>query len=1391
MGYIYCVTMTIAKYIGLFCGFFFLSFPSSYTQVLRDSLRFIPSAAIEELYLVQVNDLIKQDDGLMWLGTDQGLARFDGTSVNYVEIKNESGSFLKTFSVRKLIKSKAIDQRLYLCTDADGLIEYNMHSGLSRTYRHIPEELTSLKGNNIISLEEEDNGDFWVSTDDFVLSYFDRESAKFTHYKPSLPSGRQESGLLGEMVTCPLNPNHLWMASRFGLYRFNKETKKFTLFPFDEKYDDYFASRYLELWADEQEKVLWIGRFHDGLWRYDPRTGKPLSSGVLFSPETTFNRNLVQSIFAFDQQTILISSERDGFAEFNRQTGALKDVYTSTTGLPVSNFEVKSFLKDEEDYLWLGAKTGLYRFTPQKESSRFILFENWLHDYVVANDSRVEGLDSIEYNLYKRNWLRSDLFSKDGKRLYLGTLNGDGLFIYEVTTDSFHLVRYRSGPAYGAMDVWLDDLCEDDRGRIWIGSDEGLLLYEATKDRIEKKHLNYDLVDDAHITSLASKDSFLYIGTRSNGLFRLNHKDGKIIPFSNKVEDNLLPQQEVNKVLFDHNGNLWIGTNTGLFIYQPEQAKFLSFKDHNGGGVWLSELSAYDIIETPEHDIFITTLGDGLISYHPKEKKWKNYRSSSYEQNFMGELVLGANQNIIISSINQHLEFNPSLAYDEFLEFQDFWAYTGIERSLIAFPDGRVWSGGIKGISEARIHAMSEEVNMQLYIKKVLISGQERYSSSQLNSDQKLRLSYKDNTFSLEPGALNFSLHPKNYFFQKLVGVDQDWIEVQTNNTITYSHVPPGQYRYLYRARDQSGRWTKDTGSFEVIIYPPWWRSPLAYIAYGCLILAGIILARRQIIRQEELKSRLQMEQLEKERIQEIEQLRANFYANISHEFRTPLTLIKAPLEDLLISRKDDADRLAFFQMHQNTERLLALVHQLLDLSRLESRVLSLETTRIDIYSLLKQLMGNFQSLADHKQLELEIEVPREKLYLEIDQDKFEKIILNLLSNAVKFAPKNGWVQLAAYYDEGLKVRVGNNGEAIPLGEQEKIFERFYQARNIRHQGAGIGLALVRELVELHQGQINVDSSTANSTWFCLELPLEKAIGSKDETQMINPTILTPTTTIATPIAKEPSIVPNDERPLVLVVEDHEEVRNYIKEKLESNYNIIEASNGEAGLIQATKRLPDLILSDLMMPKMDGLTFCQKIKADHRTDHIPFILLTAKADLDSRLQGLSIGADDYLAKPFNNRELQLRIKNLIEQRQKNRERFAQTMTLEPQAILLNSLEKNFVEKAIRIVEEHMDNPSYNTTDFCKALLLSRTHLHRKLKQLTGYSATDFIRHLRLQRAAQLLEAEADSVTQIAYQVGFKSQSYFTKCFKAKYGMAPSVFKKTKLDKLENKSSESI
>jgi DNA-binding response OmpR family regulator/nitrogen-specific signal transduction histidine kinase len=541
------------------------------------------------------------------------------------------------------------------------------------------------------------------------------------------------------------------------------------------------------------------------------------------------------------------------------------------------------------------------------------------------------------------------------------------------------------------------------------------------------------------------------------------------------------------------------------------------------------------------------------------------------------------------------------------------------------------------------------------------------------------------------------------------------------------------------------------------------------------------------------------LEHLQAEKLQEIDRVKSRFFANISHEFRTPLTLILGPLEKLLAENVQEPVKKQYRLMLRNGRRLLRLINQLLDLARLEAGSMSLKARQENIVQLLKGIVLSFSSLAERKQITLKFHASEESIIVYVDRDKLEKIVSNLLSNAFKFTPEGGKIsvqltvnsdQLTAnqlYTDHCLLITVEDTGIGIHPDKLEKIFDRFYQADDSytrEQEGSGIGLALTKELVELHHGEIYVISEIGKGSTFIVRLPLGKEHLKQEE--VVEEVFSDQFSVISEQGVDSPSIQPSidpsiqaqatsDQQPVLLIVEDNADVRAYIRDYLDEDYQIIEAVDGNEGFEEAVRVVPDLIISDVMMPKIDGYELCRKLKTDERTSHIPVILLTARAGGESKVEGLETGADDYIIKPFDARELQVRVKNLIEQRRKLRECFRKEITLQPKAIAITSMDEQFLQKAMAAVEQNLSDAEFSTDEFARQVAMSRSQLHRKLYALTGQSTHEFIRAYRLHRAAQLLQHRAGTVSEICYDVGYNSLSHFAKAFREQFGQSPSEF----------------
>lgn len=553
-------------------------------------------------------------------------------------------------------------------------------------------------------------------------------------------------------------------------------------------------------------------------------------------------------------------------------------------------------------------------------------------------------------------------------------------------------------------------------------------------------------------------------------------------------------------------------------------------------------------------------------------------------------------------------------------------------------------------------------------------------------------------------------------------------------------------------------------------------------------------------MRRTELKNELERKDFEAQKLQEVDRLKSRFFADISHEFRTPLTLILGPFHKVLSKITDRETREDLRVMQRNAHRLQRLVEQLLDLSRIEARRMPLHAHANDIVPKIREWVASFVSLAESKNITLNLNFPERPIMAYFDAEKLEKIVYNLLSNAFKFTPEGGEITVAVGNGSSsgsgsLEFLVGDSGIGIPPEQIEHIFDRFYRASDAltgEQGGTGIGLALAKEFVELHHGKIRVESDVGKGSTFTVLLPLgrehlsdDEIVESEDADRRKEDDTKQPASVEQQTMTDQQFVLPDTASVLpspasqdsILIVEDNDDMRRYLRNSLIPDFEIVEAENGEAGYQVACKKTPDLIVSDVMMPIMDGFALCEKLKTDQRTSHIPVILLTARAGQEDKLEGLETGADDYLTKPFDARELQIRVKNLIEQRQRLRERFSREITVQPKDITVTSIDEKFLQQALDTVEANISDSDFQIDQFCHAIGMSRSTLNRKLRALTGLSTNGFIRTLRLKRAAQLLEQKSATIVEIAYEVGFNNPSYFAECFRQQFGKPPSEWGK--------------
>jgi signal transduction histidine kinase/DNA-binding response OmpR family regulator/sugar lactone lactonase YvrE len=927
----------------------------------------------------------------------------------------------------------------------------------------------------------------------------------------------------------------------------------------------------------------------------------------------------------------------------------------------------------------------------------------------------------------------------------------------------------------------------DNSGLIWIATNEnGIVQFNPSNNSyrycFDDKN-NSDITYNDRITILhQDSDGSIWIGTLGRGLYRYYQETGNYEVFRHSNNDTTsINNDEISTIYEDQNRTIWIGSNGGLNRYIPEKNSFRSlpnatarvlFEDSKKNfwlGTYMYGLSLLD--RNSEKIIVTLTEKDGL----------PNNTICSIREDDSGNLWIGTNNGLS--------KFNF-----EKKTFRNYYVQDGLNKDAFQINASVKGSDGILyfGIHESGLNYFNPDsikddpVPPQVVIENISLFNRpdEKLSYEGFIPDlEMIELPYNQNDLHFEYVGLHFSEPARNKYKYILEGFDKNWIDARNQKTATYTNLDPGEYIFKVNAANRDGVWNESGASIKIIINPPIWATTWAYLLYIILAASLIYYLWKLNVRRIKTKHEFEMSKFEAEKLHEVDELKSRFFANISHEFRTPLTLILGPAKDIQDKTKESETKNNIGLIKRNANRLLRLVNQLLDLSKLEAGRMKLETREENIIPLLKGLVLSFSSLADSKKIILGFNAVEENLNAYFDSDKVEKVVNNLLSNAFKFTPDGGKIDVTVEkMATEVELKISDSGMGIPNENIDRVFDRFYQVdggHTREREGTGIGLALTKELVELHKGKIGVESETGKGTTFVVKIPLgkdhlkpeeivEEKVKGETKQYSVEKELI-----VETNSRKEKTdidVLLDTEKPLLLVIEDNGDVRKYIISHLEDNYRIQEAVDGQEGLEQAFNHIPDLIISDVMMPKMDGFELCSKLKTDERTSHIPIIMLTAKATSQDKISGYEIGADDYIMKPFDATELKIRVKNLIDIRRKLQEKFRSSdFSVPPE---LSSIDDQFMNKVLKVINKHLSEEEFSIDDLGKEVSMSREHLYRKLKAISGHSPSLFIRSVRLAKAKKLIKERKGTISEISFLVGFGSPAYFGKCFKEEYGYSP-------------------
>ena len=1331
----------------------------------------------------KINDILHDSQGFMWFATDMGLHRWDGYEMKVYYHKPGNTNSLSASSICSIYEDR--DSIIWIGTYKSGINRFN--SDLENFTRYdIGNINPEANYQNIIwGMYEDNSKNFWVATE-YGLLKFNRKTGEFKRFVTDATSFStiiSDQAMNYFRVLCKQDDKTLLLGTRNGLVQFDMVKEIFIRIPLSGYSGIIYDIRGI---SDEGSGIFWIASYENGLYRYDSSTNQIKKFvPVVLNRENVPFEGLI-SICAKSPDEIWVGT-RNGLFKFNQHTNTTGVFLPNSRDMTsISSSVVQKIYLDNNKNLWFGSQDSGVNFLPDKQKP-YRLYEwdsensNSLgHGFVksICEDNLGNiwigswGGGVSCFSQKKKNYIHFTTDSPKPNRInsdYINIVHCDnndniwigktGLSLWNPQKGSISLIdelKYRR----------IRTICDGANGDLWIGFKySGFALYRESKNSF--KYFVHTLNDSTslsnnHILCMYwSKSGSLWIGTQ-DGLNRLDNNLSENPAFVRYYYDpndiNSISHNEITCIYVDSRERVWIGTRNGLNLFDEKINGFRRVTVIEG----LANNIIQNIVEDDNHNLWIRW-GEKLIRYNHGTGDSRVYDE---RDGFLPEGEYGGWNGVLYKGISGTMY------------------YGGVDKFITFDPD------------EFKDNPKPPPVlitNFLLFNKSVNVGNNSPLKKS-ITETKLLELTHTQNIISFEFAALDYTNPRKNRYAYRMEGVDEEWVYTDASRRYAnYTNLDPGEYIFKVKGTNSDGVWNEAGTSVKIIILPPWWQTWWAYAIYICVIIGLIYFIRRYELNRQNLKHGLELERFETEKYQEIDRMKSRFFANISHEFRTPLTLIKGPIQQMLSGEFTGNIKKQYQIILRNTNRLMQLINQLLDLSKLDSGEMVLRTSPEDIVSLVNGLTQSFESLAKQKNIELQFQSTEDKIIVYIDQDKFEKIIINLLSNALKFTPDGGSVSVSInhYLDRIAKdiefavIKVSNTGEGISLDKLDKIFDRFYQADDSsvrRHEGTGIGLSLTKELVELHHGEIKAESEPGKATTFTVCLPLGKNHLHPDE-------ILETPTEIASEIdtgliestyTYESEIDTTTHQPVkdsstLLIVEDNADMRSYMRESLESNYEIIEAENGEEGIHQSLEYSPDMIISDVMMPKMDGFQFCAKIKKDERTSHIPVILLTAKASGESKIEGLETGADDYLTKPFDTRELQVRINNLIEQRKRLQKKFQKEIAVSPRHIAVTSIDEKLVQRAIDVVEKNISDPNFDTALMAKEIGISRMLLNTKLKALTGLSTGEFIRTLRLKRAAQLLQQGYGNVTQVAYDVGFQSLSYFAKAFREQFGKLPSQY----------------
>jgi signal transduction histidine kinase/ligand-binding sensor domain-containing protein/DNA-binding response OmpR family regulator len=1342
------------------CYFLLLTAGYSYALPVSDpdNIRLEQLTTHDGLSQNTVRCLLQDKKGFIWIGTLNGLNRYDG----------------RKFTV---YRPGASDNRIReLHEDKQGLIWIKTAEG--RFYCFDPEKESFIKYlpdsvvKNYDHFFEASDGDIWLyGKANGCLNirqkraYHSQQAVNFIHEDPlhhiwigttnglfRADKGLQISGNFIQTVTdhqqvyflsrqsgiFTLSGRHINVSSDIQLSnatllpgsRLLSGTQQSGVFvvdlisgqisPFKEKINGHTDI------VTDQQNGIWINNHSGNVWYYDVSREKTTKMELIPPAVMRLIDDCRYSFYADNKNHTWITTYGGGLYCYDRTTDQLQHFTATQNGLS-SNY-LLSILEDRAGLIWVGADhTGLNKLVPQSLNVTHVFPEN------------------TDATRYTANSIKT-IFEDSHNRIWVSTRNG-ALYLY-----NNKLEKIRS------LEHLLPGLCaniycitEDARGYLWIGT-KGNGLYIVHRDSLQQKARHFELpVSDTSSNSnrlvytiLQDNQQRMWIGTFGSGLHLADYKGGNNISFRQFFTGHETPVY-IRCLLQDKNKQIWAGTNNGLFVFDP--------------AVLLRDEKAYKriagneiktICEDRKGHIWTGTTGGGFSQYIPATGNFINYTTQQgLSHDIVNGMVEDLQGNLWISTENGVTRFNPDKSTFEIFYFDNnTLGNLFSESACFRTHNGQLLLGslnGFYGFYPEQLKTISTDA-------PVVLTGFNIAGNQRMITTEEITLEPGQKIFSIEFASLAFKNPQKNKYTYILDTYEDEWNTPSGYNIATYRNLPPGKYIFRVRGTNDDGTWSKQEASIRITVLPPLWRSNPAIVLYLCILMALILGIRYINKRISSLRHAVELEK-------QLTEYKLNFFTNISHEFRTPLSLIRSAMEGMAPGKH-------LHMMQKHVTYLMRLADQLLDFRKIQHKRMQLQVQQTDVVVFIRDICEGFREQATQKQITLEFHCNVAAQHMWVDPDKLDKMLYNLLSNAFKFTPAGAHVVVQVKVADALYIHVSDAGISIPATRQHLVFQKFTQL-SFSPTGTGIGLSLTKELAELHKGTIAFHNNPDAGVTFTITLPLGD-VYSPEETAALAPYVPVEYTAEAEDIP-----VPSS-RYNVLIIEDNPDICEHLITSLSRYFHVHTANNGREGLAQAIALSPDLVVCDVMLPELNGLEIVQRIRNEFQTCHIPVILLTALSSGEQQLKGIDAGADAYITKPFSTRFLLTNIIRIIEQREKIRKRFANDPDFFTVHISENEADQQFLNKLHVIIDQNIDNPQFSVDEFASAVKLGRTLFYKKIRGLTGYSPNEYIRLVRIKKASELLNTGEYTVAEVAYKIGMNDPFYFSKCFKAQFGVPPSV-----------------